>query len=164
MNLLTRIINVLVIISCIIYGLMAFTIGFNVIGRLLFKHPMKGTVEIVEMMMVFIGFFSIVFATKNRSHVTVRLFLHYFPKGIQQRILSVGFLLSSIAMGIITYQAIVNTIYYTLHLEQTTSLLFIPLAPLKFVMALGCLLILILLILDFLKPLRIEKPKEGGTA
>lgn len=163
MKFLDRIMKSLVFISCIIYGLMAFVIGFNVVGRLLFKHPIKGTVEIVEIMMVFIGFFSIAFTTQNRSHVTVRIFLHHLPVNIQKKILSIGFLLSSIIIGIITYQSILNTIYYTLHLEQTTSLLFIPLAPLKFIMVLGCGLIFIFLYLDFLHLMVNNKDMEGNS-
>jgi TRAP-type transport system small permease protein len=157
------ILSVLVILGCSIYGIMALVVVFNVACRFLFKQPLKGTVEVVEIAMLFVAFFSVPFAAKKRAHVTVRLFVHRFPKHIQKIVWRAGFFLSAIIAGIITYQAIVNTIYSIRHLYETTPVMFIPFAPLKLVMAFGCLILCMVLLLDTLDPIPTEEVPKGDA-
>jgi TRAP-type transport system small permease protein len=156
------VIRILVFVGCLVYGIMVLIVVANVFGRFLFHKPIKGTVELVEIMMLFVAFFAVPFAAKQRSHITVGLFVHRFPKQLQKRVFQIGFFLSAVIAGIITYQAIVNTVYALGKLHETTPVLFIPFAPLKFVMAFGCLILFIVLFLDTLHPVRIQEGPKGG--
>jgi TRAP-type C4-dicarboxylate transport system permease small subunit len=156
------IIKVLVLMGCIIYGILALVVVFNVACRFLIRQPIKGTVEVVEIAMLFVAFFAVPFAAKKRAHITVRLFVHRFPELIQTIVYRIGFLLSAVIAGVITYQAIVNTIYSIRHLYETTPVMFIPFAPLKFVMAFGCLILFLVLLLDTLYPIQTQEEPKGG--
>lgn len=158
-----NVIRVLVLMGCVIYGILALVVVFNVACRFLFRQPLKGTVEVVEIAMLFVAFFAVPFAAKKRAHITVRLFVHRFPELMQKIVYRIGFFLSAVIAGVITYQAIVNTIYSIRHLYETTPVMFIPFAPLKFVMAFGCLILFLVLLLDTLYPIQTqEEPKGGG--
>jgi TRAP-type C4-dicarboxylate transport system permease small subunit len=157
-----RVIKVLVFVGCIVYGLMALIVVANVVGRFVFHKPVKGTVELVEIMMLFVAFFAVPFAAKQRCHITVGLFVHRFPSRLQKAVFRAGFFLSAVIAGVITYQAIVNTFYAVRNLHETTPVLYIPFAPLKFVMAFGCLILFIVLFLDTLYPMPIQEEPKGG--
>jgi len=157
-----RVIRALVFVGCVVYGIMALVVVVNVVGRFVFHKPIKGTVELVEIMMVFVAFFAVAFAAKQRTHITVGLFVHRFAKPIQKMVLRVGFFLSAVIAGVITYQAIANTLYAIRNLYETTPVLYIPFAPLKFVMAFGCLILFVVLLLDTLHPTPIQKEPRGG--
>jgi len=159
---LENVINVLVYVGCIVYGIMALIVVANVVGRFVFHKPVKGTVELVEIMMLFIAFFAVPFAAKQRTHITVGLFVHRFPRQLQKRVFQIGYFLSAVIAGIITYQAIVNTLDAIGKLHETTPVLFIPFAPLKFVMAFGCLILFIVLLLDTFNPMPVQEGPKGG--
>jgi TRAP-type C4-dicarboxylate transport system permease small subunit len=150
-------IRILAFIGCVVFGMMVLVVVINVIGRLFLQHPLKGTVELVEGMMLLIAFFAIPYTTNKRGHVAVDLVVGHFPKHIKSIVYRVGFFVSAGILAVITYQAIVNTIYSLRNLHETTSVLFIPLAPFKFVMALGCLMICLQLLLDVLNPKPTDK-------
>jgi TRAP-type C4-dicarboxylate transport system permease small subunit len=153
----------LAFIGCVVFGMMVLLVVINVIGRLFLQHPLKGTVELVEAMMLLIAFFAILYTTKKRGHVTVDLVVGHFPKKMKSIVYRIGLFLSAGILAVITYQAIVNTIYSIRNLHETTSVLFIPLAPFKFVMALGCLMICLQLLKDLLNPNPTEEVQgEGG--
>ena len=156
------VIRVLGFVGCVVYGIMALVVVANVVGRLAFHQPVKGTVEIVEILMLFVAFFAVPFAAKQRSHITIGLFVHRFPKPLQRIVLRVVFFLSAVIAGVITYQAIANTLYAIRNRYETTPVLYIPFAPLKFVMALGCLILFVVLLLDTLYPIPTQEEPKGG--
>jgi TRAP-type C4-dicarboxylate transport system permease small subunit len=157
-----RVIRGLIVAGCIVYGIMALVVVANVVGRFVFRHPVKGTVELVEIMMLFVAFFAVPFAAKQRTHITVGLFVHRFPERLQRIVFRIVFFLSAVIAGIITYQAILNTVDAAGKLHETTPVLFIPFAPLKFIMAFGCLILFVVLFLDTLHPMPVREGPKGG--
>lgn len=77
---------------------------------------------------------------------------------------SIAFFLSAGIFAVITYQASVNAIYYAHHLSQATTVLFIPFAPFRFVVALGCLLLCLTLLVYVFHPLPPEEGRKGGLS
>ena len=141
------------IVACVVLGIMVLLVVFHVLSRFLFNQPLLGIVELIEMMMVIIGFFALVYTAINRGHVRVDLVISRLSKRTRAILSSIGFLLSAGIFAAITYQGIINTIYYARHLEQTSTVLSVPLAPFKFIMALGCLLLSLRLLADVFQSL-----------
>jgi TRAP-type C4-dicarboxylate transport system permease small subunit len=158
-----NIIKSLGLIGCIFFGIMAFVVIVNVIGRFFFQRPLKGTVELVEITMIIVAFFAIPYTARERGHVRVTLVVTRFSKRVQDIVRSIGYFLSAVIIGIITYQAIVETIYYMRHLKETTPILFIPLAPFRLIMALGCFMLCIQLLLDTVRPTQNAEGREGDV-
>lgn len=149
---MARIIRILAFLGCVVMAVMAVVVTVNVAGRFFFGHPLKGTVELVEAMMLIVAFFAIPYTAQKRGHVRVTLIVSRFPKPVQLVVRRVGFFISAFIIGTITYQATVNTIYYIRHLNETTPILYIPLAPFRLIMALGCLVLCVHLLLDMWMP------------
>ena len=143
-----RITRSLSILSCFVLGIMVLLVVANVCGRFLFEQPILGIVELIEMMMVIIGFFAIVYTAIHRGHVRVDLLLSRLSIRTKAILSSIGFLLSAATFAIITYQGTINAIYYAKNLEQTSTVLAVPFAPFKFIMALGCLLLSLRLLVE----------------
>ena len=151
-------------VACIVIGIMALLVVSNVLGRFLFNQPLLGIVELVEMMMVIIGFFAIAYTAIDRGHVRVDLVISRLSRRTQAILGSIAFLLSAGIFAIITYQGSVNTIYYAQHLKEASTVLSVPFAPFRFVMALGCLLLCLRLLVDvfhLLSTARKEEQKGG---
>ena len=97
--------------GCFFIGMMVLVVIVNILGRLIFERPLKGTIELVEAMMLILAFFAIPYTANKRGHVSVKLIVARLPKRAQDIIRSIGYFLSAGIMGVITYQAIMNTIY-----------------------------------------------------
>lgn len=149
--------------GCFFIGMMVLVVIVNILGRLIFERPLKGTIELVEAMMLILAFFAIPYTANKRGHVSVKLIVARLPKRAQDIIRSIGYFLSAGIMGVIAYQATMNTIYYTQNLHETTAILYIPLAPLRLIMALGCLILCIQLILDMFQPTKTEDTSKGDV-
>jgi len=139
-------------VACVVLGIMVLLVVSNVLGRFLFKQPLLGIVELVEMMMVIIGFFAIAYTALNRGHVRVDLVISRLSRRTQTILGSIAFFLSAGIFAIITYEGSVNTIYYIHHLKESSTVLSVPFAPFRFVMALGCLLLCLRLLVDAFRP------------
>ena len=152
-------------VACVAAGIMTLLVVSNVLGRFLFKQPLLGIVELVEMMMVIIGFFAIAYTAIDRGHVRVDLVLSRLSRRTQAILGSIAFFLSAVIFAIITYQGSVNTIYYIHHLKEASTVLSVPFAPFRFVMALGCLLLCLRLLADVFRPLsKTSKEEQKGES
>lgn len=103
-------------------------------GRYLFNHPITGSVELVELLMVMVIFTSIPLMTRSRGHIVVDSFSHFFPPYIQRLQDHAADLISLTVSGFLAW--------VTLHKAQTTAdygdmtaMLNIPLAPFVYFMA-----------------------------
>jgi len=148
---MARILKTLGFIGCLLIGIMPLVVIANIVGRFFFEHPLKGTLEIVELSMLVLAFFAIPYTAGKRGHVSVSLIVSRFPGRLRELVRRAGFFLSALIIGIITYQTIVNTIYYFKNPYETTPILYIPLAPLRLIMAIGCIVLCLQLILDIFR-------------
>jgi len=103
-------------------------------GRYLLNHPIIGSVELIELMMVAVIFSSIPLMTRSRGHIVVDTFSHFFPEGVQRLQDRIAALISMLVSGMLAW--------ITLHKAQTTAdygditaMLGIPLAPFVYFMA-----------------------------
>jgi len=70
-------------------GMMVVIIFINVIGRYLFRMPLKGTVEIVELALVVTVFFSMAYTEVVHGHITMDEVVARFPRRVRAIVLSV---------------------------------------------------------------------------
>lgn len=58
-------------------------VTFDVIGRYLFKHPIKGSVDLTELALTLIIFFSIAYTHWKREHIAIDFIVERMPLRIQ---------------------------------------------------------------------------------
>lgn len=148
-------------VSCVILGLMGLVVAINVFGRYLLNKPLLGTVELVEVMMVIVAFFTIPYAQLIRRHVRVDLVTSHLPRRTQAIMGSIAFFLSAGIFIVITYQGTVFAIFNAQDLDKATFLFHIPHALLWSVMVLGCILLCLKLLSDIFRPVQPEEEKKG---
>ncbi|MDD5701818.1 MAG: TRAP transporter small permease [Dehalococcoidales bacterium] len=136
----------------ILFLMVCFTF-VEVFARYVFNAPIKGTLEITEVMMAVAVFLAIAHTQNVKAHVSVDLInamLTPKPKLILEFI---NIFLGLGVFIILIWQSIVKALYYlqknSLHGGQ--SGITIPEAPFEFVVVLGCSALSLLLLRDLLK-------------
>lgn len=149
-------------VANVVVAIMVLVVAINVFGRYLFHQPLLGTFELVELMMVVIGFISIAYTAVYREHVSVDLVISHLSRRAQAIMNSISFFLSLAIFVVITYQATVFAIYYAHDLNKATYILSVPLVIPRSVMVLGCLLLCLRLLVDVFRPLPPEESHKGS--
>lgn len=156
-NILDAIINVLVWIGTGALVVMVFVVVSNVVGRFLFKKPVLGAVEMVGLLTVIVVFCVMAFTESERAHITVDIIpsrLSGRSKSILSSVmcfLGAGFF---IIMGWQGWELMWTNLFPTI---ITTGVLSIPFAPLMFIMAFGCVLFGLELLIHTFRPLESDK-------
>jgi TRAP-type transport system small permease protein len=131
----------------VIMILVTFT---DVIGRF-FDKPMKGSLEITELIMAVLGGLAMLIATASRAHIIVDIVSSHFPKRARVALGVIGSVLGFFTWAIITYRVVISA---ELRLNQgsATAFLFIPQSPFEFALAFGLLLFCLSLLLQAFSP------------
>jgi TRAP-type C4-dicarboxylate transport system permease small subunit len=151
-------------IAYVFMALMILLVVAHVGSRFIFHSPLMGTIELIELMMVIIGFIAIPFAAMRRVHVTMDLITNRLPRKTRIVLGSFAFLLCFAITGVITYQSTLVAIDYAKQMDQGTPLLLIPYAPFRFILAFGFLVLSLKFLMDIFHPLPPEKESKGGEA
>lgn len=116
----------------------------------LFRHPIPGTYEIVGLLGSVIIAFSIGYTSVEKGHIAVEFIVQKFPLRVQRFIDTINDLISACLFGLITWQSIV----YASDLKQSGEVsltIQMPIYPYVYGIALGCGLLCLVLLLDFVK-------------
>ena len=131
--------------------LMMLLISADAIGRYVFHDSIKGSLDIIEIILVFVVFFSVSQVEVLKSHVSVTLIFSRFPKGLQA-VLSI--FTSLLCFGVSFLMARQLALRGWAQISHTTSYsqsLEIPLWPVFLVASLGLLLLSLVLLMGFIR-------------
>src|SRR5699024_5635384 len=106
-------------------------ITFGVLNRLLFT-PIIGDVELVQLGMIVIIMFGLVYSESIEGHISIGLIVDRFPSKYQRLLSIVSSLLTSIVALVIAYVFLNLSIDYFTNTKLTTNLLRIPYFPFDF--------------------------------
>ena len=112
-----------------------------------FRHPIPGTYEIVGLMGTVAVSFALAHTTAHKGHIMVEFLTRRMPEKAQHTITAAGELLSAALFAILARQSIV----YALDLKRTGEVsltVAIPIYPFVFGIAIGCLLVCLILLVD----------------
>jgi tripartite ATP-independent transporter DctM subunit len=136
-------------IGGVILAAMMLITAFDVIGRFVFNHPIKGAMELSEIMLVLIVFFGVAYTALQKEHVRVELLLMFLKPKIRL-LFNVFSDLISIALILgIAYEGLVQTVIQHQRF-LTTTLLKIPLWPFALMLSIGAMLLCLVLIKDLI--------------
>ena len=152
--------RVLAWIAAIFAILMMLTIVTNVVGRFVFRMPLPGTIEIVEMLTAAAIFFTLALAEQRRRHIQVELLVSRFPRRVQAILASIMYFLSAAFFIVMGWQGFILVFESVTPLVQASHILHIPEAPFIFAVAFGSLLFGIEMLMHVFQPLPPETDKE----
>ena len=139
--------------AALICFMMLFTMS-EIIGRYLFNRPVKGHVEIVEMVMAGVVFLGLAFTEKVGGHVRMELFVVRVLKG-QARVIAESFtlLLALFIFVIITVYSMDASLLYSIKMGDTTPTLFWPVWPAKLCIPVGSFFLCVRLVIEIIQHL-----------
>jgi TRAP-type C4-dicarboxylate transport system permease small subunit len=120
--------------------LMVLVVVANVVGRYLLRKPVLGAVELVGLLTVIVVFCVLAFTEAKGAHIVVDIFvsrLHGRTKAILASIMS---LLGAVFFIIVGWQGWDLMLSNLSPFVRTTGVLSIPFAPFMLIMAFGCVL------------------------
>ncbi len=139
-------------------SIMALAIVINVLGRYVFKRPLQGAVELVELMLVVTVFFSVAYTEVRKGHVTMDEIVSKFPAKARAVVMGIMYFAAGVFFMVMAWQDTVLAIAYSTPAMRVTDVLKIPIAPFIFVIAFGAALLGLELLMNGLSPL----PPEHG--
>ena len=152
-GLMERIFQYFGIISSISLFLIMMFIVLDVFLRYVFNTPIKGSYEIVSLVMLFTVFFAFAHAQQAKRLVHVTIILKLLPQKFKLVLWSLGNTLSTIIAVMLTiasYQQAGQAM-----LSKTTSgVLYIPYYPFYYVVCIGFALLALMFLIDTLRSFR----------
>lgn len=114
-------------------GLMLITFA-DVVGRYFFSAPLVFTVEIIELGMGLMIFFGLATTTLNRGHIAVDLINGFVPSRVRRWLAGFSASVAIVFIGLITWRLWDRAMNFWSD-GLATQILFLPVAPVVFVMA-----------------------------
>ncbi|MEW6667048.1 MAG: TRAP transporter small permease [Thermodesulfobacteriota bacterium] len=132
----------------LLLGVMFFTTA-DVTGRVL-GHPIPGSYQISELVLVWIVCLAWPFAAGTRVHVRMEILLLKLPPRIKETLEHLTSLLTLCVFGLIFWQGI-EMIQMTIRLNELVSIIDVPLYPFLIIVPLGALLVCPVLLIQLAK-------------
>jgi TRAP-type C4-dicarboxylate transport system permease small subunit len=142
---LTRINNwittVLLVIAAVLGFLLSFIVVADVIGRVVFNSPLKGTPEMVSISIVMILFLQAGYAVRSGGMINVDFLLVRMPPRVQSYVMTAGALLGVGFFGLVCWGAIDPAIHaWTTNEFEGEGALRVPSWPARFIVVIGSFL------------------------
>lgn len=157
MKLVSKIVERLAVIVLLIGGLgMLFSMFLGVadiVGTQVLLIPVPGPRELTESTMVLIVFGALAYAQIRRAHIRVELVYFQMPPRVRA-VMDVITDLAAIAFYALILQQAIGEAQYSLKInEATVGLIRFPLWPARFILAAGCALMILQLVLHLIEDL-----------
>ncbi|MBW2368280.1 MAG: TRAP transporter large permease subunit, partial [Deltaproteobacteria bacterium] len=144
LNTLARIFGVVGAVFLI--GMVALS-TIDVVLRYFFNSPIQGTIEIIELTMVVLVFLSIGYAQATKSHVKVEALSKFLKPRGQLVLDSIACFNSIVLLLLVIWRSAV----FAFKTPESTLSLGIPVTPFAILVPLGCTLLVLLFIRDYLE-------------
>lgn len=137
---------------------MMLLVTLDVIMRFVFRAPIEGIYEAVELMMAVVYCYGIAYTQRKKKHISVRLFVEIIPLGAARAVKLVVAVLCFVLCVLITWQSFVKA-GATLATGETTysgigPFGHVPIGSFVYVTTVACLVFTLELFMDCVKALR----------
>lgn len=131
----------LLVIAAILAFCLSFVVVGDVIGRVVFNHPLQGTPEMVSSAIVIICYLQASYAVRSGGMISLEAITAILPVRAQALLAAIGALLGVFLFALIFWGSIDQLIYsWTGGEYDGEGALRIPAWPARFVLTLGALL------------------------
>lgn len=133
--------NALLVIAAVLAFLLSFLVCADVIGRVIFNSPVKGTPEIVSISIVIICYLQAGYAIRSGGMLRVDAFVSALPARVRDALGVVGALLGAAFFGLILWGSFEPAAYaWTSNEFEGEGALRVPVWPARFIIILGAAL------------------------
>ncbi len=151
-KILDRIAEALLVVAAIVGFSLSFLVVADVIGRVAFNRPVKGTTEVVSFAIVMICYLQAAYAIRSGGMINVDAFTIHLPDRIQALLAGIGCVLGALLFALIFWGSLDGAAHAWPSGEfEGEGALRVPVWPARFVILIGCALACISYILLSLK-------------
>ncbi len=137
---ITPIIPVIGNIGAFVIAIAMFLTVADVFGRRFLNHPVSGSYEISEMLLVIVIFSTIAYCQLLRGHVTIDLLVARLNQKAQDIINSIVYIVFLATFGILSWQLYVYAVE-VFKQNWVTGTILLPVYPFAFIASIGCALL-----------------------
>jgi TRAP-type C4-dicarboxylate transport system permease small subunit len=131
---------------------MMLLVTVDVGGRFFFDKALIGAYELVEYLMIIVIFLGIPYGQINKQHVNVELFTAMLKGRVRAAVESITYLATIVIAVLLSWASVMQTIDIW-KAKQSSQVLLIPQWPIATVMAIGCIVYTLALVVDFVRSL-----------
>jgi TRAP-type C4-dicarboxylate transport system permease small subunit len=136
-----RITTALLVVAAVLGFLLSFVVVTDVVGRVVFNSPLKGTPEMVSVSIVMICFLQAGYAVRSGGMINVDFLLVRLPPRIQSYVMALGAVLGVGFFGLVCWGAIDPAIHaWTSNEFEGEGALRVPSWPARFIVVIGTFL------------------------
>ena len=138
---LDRIAQTLLVLAAVLGFGLSFIVVADVIGRVGFNRPLKGTPEMVSFSIVVICYLQAAYAIRSGGMINVDAFTIHLPDRIQSLLAAIGCVLGALLFALIFWGSIDGARHAWVSDEfEGEGALRVPVWPSRFIIVLGCAL------------------------
>ena len=157
LNALIRVLNV---IASVITIIMMLLVVSNIVARFIFRNPLLGTIEAVELLLVVVVFCALAYTETQRGHISVELVVARFPRRAKAIMAGIMFFIGAAVFVTMAWQAWELGWSHLFPKVFTTDLLTLPVAPFMIMIAFGSIVLASAMLLHVFNPLPPEKVEK----
>ena len=143
--------KILAAVAALALGVMMMVSVVDVTGRYFFLSPLNGAFEIVSMTLVVSATLGVGYCELLKGQIRIAVLIDLFKGKVKILFDIFAYLLSVVAVGLVSWQAIVRTGEYFGAIRGVSDTIGIPYWPFMFLMFIGFAWITIILLIELVK-------------
>jgi TRAP-type C4-dicarboxylate transport system permease small subunit len=155
-TLLERTNRILIAVTVVCLLLMMTVVAVNVLGRFFFRFPLTGTVDTVGLLGALLISLGLVPSQIARRNISIPIVTDSLPQQARKIFDSATLFLSILIVAVFAWTG-GHYAWEMLLKHERMTVLWLPVAPFRFIWALACLMLLIVLVTHLVEKLRKEK-------
>ena len=138
-RILDRVSQTLLVLAALLGFGLSFIVVADVVGRVGFNRPLKGTPEIVSFSIVVICYLQAAYAIRSGGMINVDAFSMHLPSRVQALLAAIGCVLGTLLFALIFWGSLDGAAHaWTSNEFEGEGALRVPVWPARFVIVLGC--------------------------
>ena len=162
---LDRVTRFLMVVAAVLAFSLCFLVVADVLGRVIFNHPVQGTPEIISLSIVIVCYLQTGYAIRSGGMLRVEAITAHAPEWLARLLVAMGAVLGMVFFSVILYGSVEGALYAWESDEfEGEGALRVPVWPAKFVIVLGCALATISYLVILLDAIRGKFSSENNNA
>jgi TRAP-type C4-dicarboxylate transport system permease small subunit len=144
--------KILAVIAAVVLSFMMLLTVADVIGRYFFNRPIKGTWELVGLLLVIAGSWGLAYCQVQKAHISVSIITDRFSRRGRGLMLSLAALIGLFGFSLISRQTfLLAKKYVEMTRGDVTDTLALPFSPFVFALCIGTGMMALMLLVDFFR-------------
>lgn len=144
----------LAMIAAIVLAAMMLLTVVDVVGRYFFNHPIKGTWELVGLLLVCAGTWGLGYCQMEKAHISITILLERFSKRAKLMINIMATFLGLVGFSLISWQTfLLAKKYFLLSRGNVTDTLGLPYSPFMLSLSIGAGTMALMLLANLIRSL-----------